>query len=223
MRWSTASCIALAALAGTLAAPAPAQAAPSASASATPAAATTSPAPATETRRKRDRVRALEMQGLVMGQLLPRVGYGGDLAFAFGHPNFQARVGAVVVGVPAFRIGDGAVANVLQTGTLDLCAAKQVLSHQIRMCMGGQAGGMAHFWKGHDRPGRGITPWAAGTLKADYQVRITKHLGVIGGVGVVIPLVGPAFQAHDQYGSPSPLIFPGPMAGFLSLGTAFRW
>ena len=219
MRWWTASSLALATLACTLVAPATARAS-------TPVV-TASPSVAgpaePQIRRKRDRVRGLELQGLGMAQLLPRAGFGGDVAFVFGHPNFQARLGAMVVGVPGFRLGEGTVANLLQVGTLDACAAKQVLSHQVRMCLGGQAGGMAHLWKNMDRPGKPMTPWVAGTLKGDYQVFITKRVGIIGGVGMVVPLVGPLFSALDRYGSRSALVFPGPIAGYLSLGTALRW
>lgn len=227
MRWWTASSLALAALACVVAAPAPARAStPTPSPSPTPAvtASPSTPAPAeVQVRRKRDRVRAIELQGLGMTQLLPRPGVGGDVAFAFGHPNFQARVGMMVVGVLPFRLGVGEVANVLQVGTLDLCAAKRVLDHQVRMCMGGQAGGMAHRWKGFEHPGRPITVWAAGTLKGDYQVFITKRLGIIGGVGMVIPVAGPTFGGSDSHGGRTPLVFPGPIAGFLSLGTSLRW
>jgi hypothetical protein len=212
--WS-ASCSALAALACSLALPTAAQAS-SAEASATTTAESTP-------KRKRDRVRALEIQGLGMTQLLPRPGFGGDLAFAFGFPNFQARVGAMIVGVPAFRLGQGEIGNVLHAGTLDLCAAKPVLRHQIRMCVGGQAGGMSHIWKGYEVPGRRMTAWAAGTLKGDYQLALTDRFGIIGGVGMVLPVVGPSFRGYSSHGSPTPMVFPGPMAGYLSLGTTFRW
>jgi hypothetical protein len=213
MRWWTVPSFALAALACTLAAPSAARAEGPGAAEL----AATSPA------RARPRVRALELQGLAMTQLLPRIGLGGDLAFVFGHPSFQARVGAMVVGVPAFRLGEGSIANLLQAGTLDACAAKRVLHHQVRMCMGGQAGAMAHVWKGYERPGRTLTPWVAGTLKGDYQVFFTQRFGMIGSVGMVIPMVGPTFRAVDRYGSYSPLVFPGPIAGYLSLGTSLRW
>jgi hypothetical protein len=220
MRWWTVSSFALGTLACMLAAPAPARAA-----TPTVVTAPTSEAPAEQPRVRRswERVRGIEVQGLAMTQLLPRPGFGADVAFVFGHPNFQARVGVMAVGVPAFRLGVGEVGNVLQVGTLDGCAAKRVLNHQVRMCIGGQAGGMAHRWKGFENPGRPITVWAAGTLKGDYQVFITKRLGIIGGVGMVIPLVGPTFGGADRYGSRTPLVFPGPIAGFLSLGTSFRW
>jgi hypothetical protein len=148
---------------------------------------------------------------------------GGDVAFVFGHPNFQARVGVMAVGVPGFRLGEGEVANLLQVGTLDVCAAKRVLHHQVRMCLGGQAGGMAHRWKGFEEPRRPITVWAGVTLKGDYQIFITKRVGIIGGVGMVIPVVGPTFTATNADGSRAPMVFPGPIAGFLSLGTSFRW
>lgn len=225
MRWWTVSCVSLAILACGLAAPAAARAATPgpASGSAVVEASPPESAPTQAVRPKRDRVRAIEIQGLGMAQLLPRPGVGGDVAFVFGHPNFQARVGFMAVGVPGFRLGEGEIANVLQVGTLDACAAKRVLNHQIRMCMGGQAGGMAHIWKGYERPGRPMTVWAGGTLKADYQVLITKRFGMIGGVGMVIPVVGPTFRAVDSHGSLTPMVFPGPIAGFLSLGTSFRW
>jgi len=226
MRWWTASCLSLALACVVASSPAPAQAStptPSPTPSGVAAPSPSAPAPQPQVRRKRDRVRAVELQALGMTQLLPRPGVGGDVAFVFGHPNFQARLGAMVVGVPAFRLGVGEVANALQVGTLDLCAAKRVLHHQIRMCMGGQAGGMAHRWKGFEHPGRPMTVWAAGTLKGDYQVFITKRLGIIGGVGMVIPVVGPTFGGLDAYGSRTPMVFPGPIAGFLSLGTSFRW
>lgn len=226
MRWWTMSSVALATLACMLAAPATAQAstpsvpaAPGAATASTSEPAPTPPPP----RRKRERVRALEVQGMAMTQLLPRPGFGADVAFVFGVPNFQARLGVAAVGVPAFRLGEGEVGNLLQVGTLDACAAKRVLNHQVRMCMGGQAGGMAHRWKGYERPGRPMTAWVAGSLKADYQVFITERVGVIGGVGMVIPVVGPTFRAQDAYGSYTPLVFPGPIAAFLSLGTSFRW
>lgn len=228
MRWWTVSSLALGTLACMLAAPAPAQASTS---TVTQASASTAPAPASapvdfqqpRPRRSWERVRGIEVQGLAMTQLLPRPGFGGDVAFVFGHPNFQARIGVMAVGVPAFKLGVGEIGNLLQVGTLDACAAKRVLNHQIRMCMGGQAGGMAHRWKGYETPGRPITPWVAGTLKGDYQVFVTKRLGIIGGVGMVIPVVGPTFGGTDRYGSRTPLVFPGPIAGYLSLGTAFRW
>ncbi|MEX1364146.1 MAG: hypothetical protein AB1Z98_13545 [Nannocystaceae bacterium] len=215
----------LAALACTLAAPAVASAAePEAAtlASSTEAGPTARQA-RIERRKQRDRIRALEVQAVGMTQLLPRPGGGADIAFAFGHPNFQARVGMLVVGVPSFRLGEGDVSNALGAGTVDVCAAKGVLRHQIRMCMGGQLGAIAHRWKGYEVPGKRATPWGAGVLKADYQVGITDHFGVVGGVGVVIPVLGPVFRARDAFGSPTPQIFPGPMAGFLSLGTTFRW
>jgi hypothetical protein len=225
MRGWASSCVSLAILACGLAAPAAARAAlpQGPEGPAVAAAPPSEPAPTQAVRPRRERVRALELQALGMTQLLPKPGVGADVAFAFGHPNFQARVGVMAVGVPGFRLGGGEVVNVLQVGTLDGCAAKRVLHHQIRMCVGGQAGAMAHVWKGFDPPRRPLTLWAAGTLRGDYQVLVTKRLGIIGGVGMVIPLVGPTFSAVDDGGSTSPLVFPGPIAGYLSLGTALHW
>ncbi|MEM9458816.1 MAG: hypothetical protein AAGF11_31855 [Myxococcota bacterium] len=213
--WS-ASRFALTALACSLTTPGMARATPTA-----PTAASTEAPPARTPRR--DRVRAFEVQGLAMTQLLPRPGFGGDLALAFGFPNFQARVGAMVLGIPAFRLGQGEVSNALYAGTLDLCAAKPVLQHQIRMCVGGQAGGMSHWWRGFTTRKRPITAWASGTLKGDYQLALTDRFGIIGGVGIVLPVVGPSYRGTTSSGTLTPMVFPGPMSGYLSLGTTFRW
>ncbi len=167
--------------------------------------------------------RALETQGLAMTRMLPKAGFGFDGALVFGWEALQARVGAMVVGILPFAMARGEIGNVLSVGQADLCVARNVAQHQVRMCAGGQGGAMAHQWKDFERPGRKMTAYAAGTLKGDYRLAITKRFGVMGGVGIVVPVVGPSFRAYDQYGSPTPLVFPGPVAGYLSLGTSFRW
>jgi hypothetical protein len=61
----------------------------------------------------------------------------------------------------------------------------------------------------------------AGTLKADYRLGLTDRVGVMFGVGVTVPVVGPSFRGQDQMGRPTPLIIPGPVGGFITLGTSF--
>lgn len=182
----------------------------------------TSPSPSTK-RQRAVPYRAAEVQALAITQLLPRAAFGFDGAFVLGVPAFQVRVGGIVAGSPGFALGAGRIANVLTAGQLDLCVARNVTAHQIRMCVGGQGGGMVHRWIGYERPGRAITPWAAGTLKGDYRLALGEHFGIVGGVGVIVPVVGPSFRAYDKRGVPSPLVFPGPVAAFLSVGTSWRW
>lgn len=166
--------------------------------------------------------KAIETQAIMLGQLLPKPSFGFDGAFVFGTATFQFRLGAIVAGSPAFRLGTGKIANALGVVTGDICVARNVYKHQIRMCMGGQTGGMAHKWIGYERPGRRLTGWTAGTLKGDYRLAITERFGVMAGVGVIIPVVGPSFRAYDQFGAATPLVFPGPVAGTITLGTSFR-
>ena len=175
---------------------------------------------------RRDRLipyRAAEVQALAIGQLLPRPAFGADAAYVLGTEVFQLRVGALVAGMLGFRLGPGKIGNVLAAAQLDMCVAKNVVQHQIRMCMGGQGGAMKHRWHDFTRPGRDATPWAAGTLKGDYRLALGEHFGVLGGVGVIVPFVGPSFRAWDALGHPSPLILPGPVGGFVSVGTSWRW
>jgi hypothetical protein len=165
---------------------------------------------------------AFDAQGIVHTQLLPKPFFGADLAYVLGNTNFNLRLGALLIGSPAFEFGVGKIANALQAAQMDMCAAQVVLRHRIRMCMGAQGGVMQHRWIGYERPGRKLTPWFGGTLKGDYTLSLTKRLGLLFGVGVVVAIVGPEFHAKDASGHPVPLVFPGPVAGDVSLGLTVR-
>jgi hypothetical protein len=169
------------------------------------------------------RYHGIDLQGVVTTQLLPNTFFGIDAAYVVGNETFQVRAGARVTGARGFELGEGKVANALEVGQLDVCAAKSVFRHRIRMCAGGQAGAMQHRWIGIDPPGRKITPYVAGTLKGDYRYAFTPRFGLLAGVGVSVPVVGPYFRGHDALGRPGPMLFPGPVAGTMTLGVSFSF
>jgi hypothetical protein len=180
-----------------------------------------------ETRRvfepRRDFHQALEIQGVVTGEMLPRPFLGLEGAYSIGNEHVQLRVGGSVTGSPQLRLGPNDLNNVMYVGLLDLCMVKSVYVHRIRMCMGGEAGVWQHHWKGPKRRDlQAHSPHVAGALKADYQYSVTPRLGVLFGLGVSIPAVGPAFQMRDQLDRPTQLVLPGPVAGTLRLGVSFR-
>jgi hypothetical protein len=166
--------------------------------------------------------RAVDLQAAVTTHLLPRAQFGFDGAFVIGTERFMARFGVLATGGRAFELGAGTIGNTLVVGVLDACGAKTVLRHRVRMCVGGQGGVMAHRWTGFDRPGRKATPYAAGVLKGDYSVSLTERFGLMFGIAVSVPVVGPEFRAEDENGRLSPLVFPGPVAGTLTFGANFR-
>jgi hypothetical protein len=166
---------------------------------------------------------AVEVQGLVIGEMIPKPFFGLDAAYAIGTENFFLRAGGAFAGAPAFRLSQTKVANTLQYGMLDVCAGKSVFRHRIRMCLGGEAGAWRHVWKSQQRANRDYTPHVAGSMKADYTVEVTEHIGVMLGVGVSVPIIGPSFQGRDQYDRPSPLVIPGPVAGTIRLGALYRF
>lgn len=165
--------------------------------------------------------KAVDVQAGVMTHLLPNTYFGGDVAFVIGTTRFMARFGAQAFGGKAFDLGMGTIGNTLATASLDACGAKAVLRHRVRICVGGQAGAMIHRWNGYDRPGRRSTPYVAGVLKGDYTVSITKVFGLMFGVSVGVPVVGPEFRAQEENGQWTPLVFPGPVTGLLTLGASF--
>jgi len=164
----------------------------------------------------------VEGQGVVATQLLPHTFFGGEGAYVIGSDTFSARFGGQVLGGRPFALGDGKIGNVLAVATLDGCGARQVFRHRVRMCVGAQGGAMAHRWIGYDRPGRKSTPWVAGVLRGDYRYSVTERLGIMFGVAVTLPVIGPEFRATDAQGQSSPLVFPGPVTGLLTLGATFR-
>jgi hypothetical protein len=170
------------------------------------------------------RVQDIDVAALVTTELLPTTFFGVEAAYAVGNEAFQVRLGGMVAGGRAFDLGAGSrVSNAMQAGQVDLCAAKGVLRHRIRMCVGGQAGAMQHRWI-DVRPGRKITPYVAGTLRGDYRYSFTPRVGLIFGVGISVPVVGPRFVMRDQLDVRSgPDILPGPIAGTMTLGASFSF
>lgn len=165
---------------------------------------------------------AVEVQAAVMTHLLPHTYFGMDAAYVIGTQRFMARFGAQAFGARAFELGAGKIGNTLAVGTLDACGAKTVLRHRVRLCVGGQAGVMAHRWSGFAKPGRKATPYVAGALKGDYSLLLTERFGLMFGVSVTVPVVGPEFRAQDEYGRYGSLVFPGPVTGIITLGGTFR-
>lgn len=166
--------------------------------------------------------RAIDLQAGVMTHLFPRTMFGADAAFVIGTERFMARFGAQVYGGRAFDLGVGKIGNTLAVGSLDACGAKTVLRHRVRICVGGQAGVLAHRWIGYDRPGRRATPFVAGGLKGDYTLSLTERFALMFGVNIIVPVIGPEFRAEDAKGRLSPLVFPGPVTGILTVGGSFR-
>ncbi len=172
-------------------------------------------------RARRGRMVAVEVQGLVTRELVPTSFLGVDAALAFGTQTFSLRAGGAVMGAPSFRLAANEISNLLAYGMLDACASKVVREHRVRMCMGGELGGWKHFWSGYGKPDRLRSQHVAGTLKGDYRYAFTRNFGLLLGVGLSIPAVGPQFRGRDRAGSPTPVLVPGPVAGTLRIGGTF--
>lgn len=165
---------------------------------------------------------SVEVQGVVSSQMLPKTHFGGDAAYVLGNDTFSARFGGQVLGGRPFDLGEGKMGNVLTAATLDGCGARQVFRHRVRICVGAQGGAMIHRWIGFEHPGRKATPWVAGVLRGDYRYLITERIGVMFGVGVTVPVVGPEFRASSGSRASAQVVFPGPVTGMLTLGASFR-
>ncbi|MGH1346534.1 MAG: hypothetical protein ACRBN8_33520 [Nannocystales bacterium] len=158
---------------------------------------------------------------MVTRELIPTTFLGVDAALAFGNDTFALRAGGALLGAASFRLAADKVSNLLAYGMLDACASKKTREHRIRMCFGGEAGGWKHFWSG-DRPADAqYSHHIAGTLKGDYRYAFTRNFGLLLGVGMSIPAVGPQFRGRDALGRRTPVLVPGPIAGTLRIGGTF--
>lgn len=201
---------------------------PSAASAAEPAAEAPAavPAPATSVqtdrvRRKRGRLFSLEANAVVTRELVPTTFLGVDAALAFGNDTFALRAGGAVLGAASFRLAANDVSNLLAYGLLDACAGKKTREHRIRMCIGGEFGGWKHYWSGYGQAETETSQHLAGTLKGDYRYAFTRNFGLLLGVGLSIPAVGPQFRGRDPAGRVTPVLVPGPVAGTLRIGGTF--
>jgi len=126
-----------------------------------------------------------------------------------------------VLGAASFRLASNEVSNLLAYGLLDACAGKKTREHRIRMCIGGELGGWKHYWSGYGQADTEHSQHVAGTLKGDYRYAFTRNFGLLLGVGMSIPAVGPQFRGRDSFGRTTPVLVPGPIAGTLRIGGTF--
>lgn len=172
-------------------------------------------------RRKRGRLFSLEANAVVTRELVPTTFLGFDAALAFGNDTFALRAGGAVLGAPSFRLAANEVSNLLVYGLLDACAGKKTREHRIRMCLGGELGGWKHYWSGYGQADTEMSQHVAGTLKGDYRYSFNRNFGLLLGVGLSIPAVGPQFRGRDPLGRVTPVLVPGPVAGTLRIGGTF--
>ncbi len=197
---------------------------PSPASAAGPDSAAPAPTPTVQTERtrhKRGRLFSVEANAVVTREMVPTTFLGFDAALAFGNDTFALRAGGALLGAASFRLASNEVSNLLAYGLLDACASKKTREHRIRMCVGGELGGWKHYWTGYGQPDRQSSQHIAGTLKGDYRYAFTRNFGLLLGVGLTIPAVGPQFRGHDPDGRPTPLLVPGPIAGTLRIGGTF--
>jgi len=169
----------------------------------------------------RRRFFAIEANAVVTREMLPTSLLGFDAALAFGNDTFALRAGGALMGAASFRLAANEVSNILGYGLLDACASKNTRQHRVRMCLGGELGGWKHLWQGGGRPDQDQSLHAAGTLKGDYRYRFTRNFGMLFGVGISIPAVGPQFRGRDDVGRATPVLIPGPVTGSLRIGGTF--
>ncbi|MBV1859216.1 MAG: hypothetical protein KUG77_12450 [Nannocystaceae bacterium] len=172
-------------------------------------------------RRERRRLFSLETNAVVTRELVPTTFLGLDAAIVLGNDTFALRAGGAVLGAASFRLAANEVSNLLVYGLLDACAGKKTRQHRIRMCIGGELGGWKHYWSGYGQADTEGSQHVAGTLKGDYRYAFTRNFGLLLGVGMSIPAVGPQFRGRDPQGRVTPVLVPGPIAGTLRIGGTF--
>ena len=126
--------------------------------------------------------------------------YGPDMAVSFGLYHLHLRVGMVVMGSPDRRASAAGhqLGEVLDAGTMHLCAARGRPGVRIRLCGGGQLGVTHLRYRGFVNPGRRAMPWGAVTAFSDLSISLGRRWGLepdrvgfmVNG-GAMLPVLGP--------------------------------
>ncbi|MEM7153154.1 MAG: hypothetical protein AAF799_09935 [Myxococcota bacterium] len=151
----------------------------------------------------RDGARPLdfELSGMAAMPTVSGPTYGPDMAVAFGLYHLHLRVGMVVLGGPdrTASLAGHRIGEVLDAGTMHLCAARGRPGVRIRLCGGGQFGVTHLRYRGFENPGRRAMPWGAVTAFSDLSISLGRHwglepdrLGVMINGGAMLPVLGPA-------------------------------
>ncbi|MEX1368447.1 MAG: hypothetical protein AB1Z98_35270 [Nannocystaceae bacterium] len=134
---------------------------------------------------------------------------GPDFAVAFGRRDLHLRLGMQVLGGPERQLTPAGhrVGEVVDAGTVHMCAAKSRRGLRIRLCGGGQLGTTHLRYRGFADPGRRVMPWGALTSFADLSIPLGRRAGLepdrVGLLlrgGAMVPVLGPAVVMRSVQG-----------------------
>ncbi|MCA9653374.1 MAG: hypothetical protein H6712_32925 [Myxococcales bacterium] len=132
---------------------------------------------------------------------------GPDMAVSLGRPDLHLRVGMQVLGGPDRRLSPAGHrgGEVLDTGTLHMCAARGRGGFRVRLCGGGQIGTTHLRYRNFPTPGRRVMPWAALTGFGDLAIPLGRRVGLdadrVGLLlqgGAMVPVLGPAIVMRSD-------------------------
>lgn len=134
---------------------------------------------------------------------------GPDLALTVGRRDLHVRLGMQVLGGPDRTLSPVGhrVGEVLEAGTVHVCAARWRWGLRVRLCGGGQLGVTHLRYHGFSDPGRRTMPWGALTGLGDLNIPLGRRAGVhperVGLLlqgGAMLPVLGPAIVMRDVPG-----------------------
>ncbi|MCH9683278.1 MAG: hypothetical protein K0V04_17720 [Deltaproteobacteria bacterium] len=149
---------------------------------------------------RRARPLDFELSGIAVTPTLTGPTVGPDVGVAIGRERLHARVGMQVVGGPDQRVSrDGhRVGEIVETGTLHVCAARGLRGFRVRICGGGQLGVTHLRYVGFAQRGRRVVPWGAVTSFGDLAIPLGRRtvqganrVGLLLQGGAMLPVLGP--------------------------------
>ncbi len=150
-----------------------------------------------------------ELSGIVVTPTVTGPTVGPDIGVAIGRDRVHARVGMQVVGGPDRRVSTlgHRVGEIVETGTLHLCGARQRDGFRVRLCGGGQLGVTHLRYVGFATRGRRVVPWGAFSGFGDVAIPLGRRsglyrerLGLLLQGGAMVPVLGPALVIDDGAG-----------------------
>lgn len=142
-----------------------------------------------------------EVSGMASTATVTGPTVGPDLAVSLGRRDLHLRLGMQVLGGPDRPLSPAGHrgGEVLDVGTIHMCAARGRAGFRVRLCGGGQIGTTHLRYHGFVTPGRRVMPWGALTGFGDLSIPLGRRAGVdpdrIGLLvqgGAMVPVLGPA-------------------------------
>ncbi len=166
---------------------------------------------------------SLDVEGMPVFGVLPRVGFGGEIGVELGWTSWlDARVAAGGAGGLTATLAEGRVTAWLAYGAVELCPGRSFGRVRLRGCAGVGAGAMQARGRGFMQSRTVTQPWVAVRTGAELDVRVSPRVALRVGGRLLTPVVASRLDVRDPSDAVVDVQEPSPAGGQVGLGVVVR-